>query len=342
LVPVVLAPVRRGSCHAVTSLDDDWRTGAAEAHNSDMSRVMRTMSACVAFAVASAAAAPPAYRGTLTLARDGAGDAFNPAVIVDLDLASNKAVMRFEGFDATRTHSGETAYLSRLAPGYTFDVGVVAADARGVPGAPLYVCKTFTFNLNRVCHTPKLSPDGQRVAFGTAAGGGKVCKNDFGTRFGDYVIVRDRKGGEVARFEGWYWPEWLPDGQLLMLGSPCRGAGVWIADRGLHQPVRIDGNRVATPAKQPAVSPDGRRVALVWNGQVWVLSLDDRHELAQVTRADKPVASAAWSPDGNSLAVLQWNVTMPARSLLLLRPGEDRSAVVRELDFYPFGPMSWH
>ena len=34
-------------------------------------------------------------------------------------------------------------------------------------------------------------------------------------------------------------------------------------------------------------------------------------------------------------------MTMRARSLLLMRPGDERSTVVRELEFYPFGPMSW-
>ncbi len=88
------------------------------------------------------------------------------------------------------------------------------------------------------------------------------------------IIVRDRKGAEVARFEGYYYPEWLPNGRLLMLGSPCRRAGVWVADRSPRPPTRADGNQVATPAKFPAVSRDGCRVALVWNNQLWTLTLD--------------------------------------------------------------------
>jgi hypothetical protein len=286
-------------------------------------------------------AASPDYRGTLTLARDGANDPFSPRVVVDLDLASDKLVVRFDGFDPQRARTGETAYITRLAAGYIADYGIVTADARGIPGAPLYVCKSFSFSSNRICHTPKLSPDAQRVAFGTAAGGGKVCKNDYGTKWADYVVVKDRKGGEVARFEGYYYPEWLPDGRLLMLGTQCRGAGVWIVDRALRALTRVDGNQVATPAKLPAVRPDGARVALVWNNQLWTLTLDGRRELTQVTHASNPVAAAAWSPDGNALAVILSDVTMPVKALLLLRPGDERSAVVRKLSFYPFGPMSW-
>jgi hypothetical protein len=281
------------------------------------------------------------YSGTLTLARDGANDPFSPRVIVDLDLASNKLMVRFDGFDAQRTRTGEFAYITRLTQGYVADYGVVTADARGVPSAPVYVCSRFSFSSNRICHTPKLSPDGQRVAFGTAAGGGKLCKDSYGTRWADYVVVDQRKGGEIARFEGYYYPEWLPDGRLLMLGSQCRGAGVWIADPSLRGLTRVDGDQVATPAKLPATSPDGRRVALVWNNQVWTLTLDGKRELSQVTRAENPVAAAAWSPDGSALAVIFAGVSMPVKSLLLVRPGEERSAVMRELSFYPFGPMSW-
>ena len=281
------------------------------------------------------------YSGTLTLARDGANDPFSPRVIVDLDLASNKVTVRFDGFDPQRTRTGEFAYITRLTQGYIADYGVVTADTRGVPSAPLYVCSRFSFNSNRICHTPKLAPDGQRVAFGTAAGGGTVCKDAYGTKWADYVVVEQRKGGEITRFEGYSYPEWLPDGRLLMLGSQCRGAGVWIADQALRDLTRVDGKEVATPAKLPAVSPDGKRVALVWNNQLWTLTLDGRHELAQVTRAENPVAAAAWSPDGSAVAVIFAGVSMPVKSLLLLRPGDEGSAVMRQLPFYPFGPMSW-
>lgn len=282
-----------------------------------------------------------AFRGTLTLARPGSDDPFRPQEIVDLDLATNRVTTRFQGFDPHQSRGGETAYLSRLTGGTIADFGVVAADARGVPGRPLHVCKSFSFSSNRICHTPRLSPDGRLVAFGTAAGGGSVCKTEYGVRWADYVIVSDRRGAEVARYEGYDYPEWLPDGRLLMMGSPCRDAGVWIADRSLRTLTRVDGGEVATPAALPAASPDGGRVALVWNNQLWQLTLDGRHQLTQLTRLDRPVAAATWSPDGRALAVLQWEVTMPVKSLLLFRPGDERSAETRQLPFYPFGPLSW-
>ena len=93
----------------------------------------------------------------------------------------------------------------------------------------------------------------------------------------------------------------------------CRGAGVWIADGARAEPRRIDGGQVATPAGAPAVSPDGRRVAMPWNKQLWTLTLDGTDELTQVTRFEQSVSAGAWSPDGTAFAVLLWDVAQVER-----------------------------
>jgi hypothetical protein len=68
-----------------------------------------------------------------------------------------------------------------------------------------------------------------------------VCKDTYGTKWADYVVVERRKGGEITRFEGYFYPEWLPDGRLLMPGSQCREAGVWVTDQALRSLTRVDG-----------------------------------------------------------------------------------------------------
>jgi dipeptidyl aminopeptidase/acylaminoacyl peptidase len=248
---------------------------------------------------------------------------------------------RAGGLDAFRARTGETAYLARLEAGHVADHGVTVADARGVTAAPLYLCPDFSFGFNAICRTPKLSPDGRRVAFAASFVGGSVCKTSYGTAYGEYVVVRDRKGAEVAKFEGYSFPEWLPDGRLLMLGTSCRGAGVWVADAALRAPARVDGNQVGIPATYPTASPDGKRVAFVWNRQLWMLTLGAQPELTQLTQLDTEVGSATWSPDGTALAVLLWNVSMPVKALLLMRPGDEGSVVRRELPFYPYGPIAY-
>lgn len=281
------------------------------------------------------------YRGVVTFATPGNGDPFSPTTIQDLDLESGDLTVRFDGLDASEARSGETAYVTRLAPGWMANHGVVVADRRGIPGAPIFVCRDYNYSSNAICGVPKLSPDGNRVAFVTRGGGGSVCTNSFGLHWADFVVVTDRKGAEVARFEGYTGPEWSPDGRLLVLGTQCRNAGIHRTDDGLHSLTRIDGGQVSTPVWAPAVSPDGRKLAFVWNRQLWSLGLAGEPELEQLTRMPKSVSAAAWSPDGKALAILLFDVSMPVRSLALLRPGDASSLEVRTLPVYPYGPLSW-
>jgi hypothetical protein len=92
----------------------------------------------------------------------------------------------------------------------------------------------------------------------------------------------------------------------------------------------------------PAVSPDGRRVAFVWNEQLWTLTLDGRGELARVNTFDYAISAVAWSPDGTAFAVIPWDVVSPLPYVLLFHPGDERTAVAHPLSFYPYGPISWH
>jgi hypothetical protein len=284
--------------------------------------------------------ATPTYRGTITFATTGNGDPFHPSVVQDFDLATGQYTVRFDGLDATRTRSGELAFLQRLAPGVYADHGVVVVDARGVPGAPLFVCNKFRASDNRTCATPKLSPNGRLVAFVTV-GSGTVCDGGYGMKWGNFVVVSDRRGAEVARYEGYSAPEWLPDGRLIMMGTQCRRGGIYLTDASLRSMSRVDGEQVNTPASAPAISPDGGTLAFVWNNQLWALKLAGRPELSQLTAMPKPVTAGAWSPDGSALAVLMFDVTMPVRSMALFRPGDQKSVVFRELGAYAYGPISW-
>ena len=82
-------------------------------------------------------------------------------------------------------------------------------------------------------------------------------------------------------------------------------------------------------------------MGFVWNKQLWVLGLDERRELTQITAFPNQIASAAWSPDGTAFAVLTFDVILPVRALVLFRPGDQDSLVILELSFYPYGPISW-
>jgi WD40 repeat protein len=287
-----------------------------------------------------ASSAAPNYRGVITFATTGNGDPFHPGVVQDLDLATGQLTVRFDGLDASRTRSGELAFVQRLAPGTYADHGIVVVDSRGVPGAPVFVCRGFRFSDNRTCAVPKLAPNTRLVAFVTV-GSGTVCDGGYGMKWGSFVVITDRRGAEVARFEGYTSPEWLPDGRLLMMGTQCRRGGIWLTDGSLRSLSRVDGDQVNTPAAAPAASPDGKTLAFVWNNQLWSLKLVGQPDLTQLTALAKPVTAAAWSPDGSAIAALMFDVSMPVRSMALFRPGDQKSMVFRDLGVYPYGPISW-
>ena len=236
------------------------------------------------------------YEGVLTFATPGNGDPFSPTIIQDYDIATGGLTVRFDGVDPSQAKGGEVAYITRLTGGWMADHGVVVADARGVPGAPVFVCKGFNWIDNQSCHTPKLSPDKQRVAYVSRGGWGKICRDGYGMYWSDFVDVTDRKGNLLARYEGYYAPEWLPDGRLLMMGSLCQQAGIHVADVALKGLTRIDAEQVVTPAGGPSISPDGRALAFIWHSQVWHMPLSGKPELTQLTRFGKSVSAVTWSP----------------------------------------------
>lgn len=288
-------------------------------------------------------------QGTLTFGTNLA-HIWYPTHVVDLDLATNSITTRFEGIDPERAPSGETTYLAYLSGSYgnsTLSFGVKVASPQGLPGPSLYVAEEYGFSGDQNCHTPRLSPDGTRVAFSIIASGGQLCRDNYGLLRGAFVVVRSRStGAELARFEGYYHPAWLPDGRLLMLGSECDEAnihsGLWMSSANLGAPTRVDGGQITTPAAFPAVNPrNPNLVALVWNGQLWQITLDSTHVLTQLTALEIPVLAATWSPDGSALAVLQYTLSLPTKTILFFKPGQQNSVEVRPLSTYPSGPLSW-
>ena len=133
----------------------------------------------------------------------------------------------------------------------------------------------------------------------------------------------------------------LPGSPPVIGMSPSGHLTGLVADATLRRIARIDGGQVATPASVPAVSPDGGRLAFVWNNQLWAMTLTGRPELTQLTALGKPVTAGSWSPDGSAVAALMFDVSMPVRSIALFRPGDQRSMEFRSVPVYPYGPLSW-
>jgi dipeptidyl aminopeptidase/acylaminoacyl peptidase len=152
---------------------------------------------------------------------------------------------------------------------------------------------------------PRLSPDGERLAFlATFAGRGQlvVVPADGGP---ELVITSDPAPRPAAAYGGGVF-DWTPDGESLVYAATDGGLWWVSAVGGPSRPV-VTGTTSA-PAAAPAVSPDGR----------WVAYTVDQHHvgMAAVDGSSWPVLLSAgadfcfdpaWSPTSTTVAWHEWD-----------------------------------
>jgi Tol biopolymer transport system component len=144
--------------------------------------------------------------------------------------------------------------------------------------------------LDTVSGSPKISPDGQRIAI-------EWHSIDAGDAGGvPIVTVFDRSGKVLARWKNADEWDWLPDGRLLLA---VRNQ-LFVSNAALSQASKI--LDLADDIGGLAASPDGARIAFSMAGHLWTLNTDGSG-LKRMTRARQTVDSPAWSPDGRYLAL---------------------------------------
>ncbi|NHC13121.1 WD40 repeat domain-containing protein [Motilibacter deserti] len=162
-----------------------------------------------------------------------------------------------------------------------------------------------------------LSPDGTRTVSPAGRSGYAASVDVQDLRTGRHREV-PMPGAAPADGEfvpsGWSVLAWMPDGDGLVLAGPAGGLGVLDLATGTFQRV-ADHAAGLVPGSAVAVRGDGRRIAYVVEGQLVVVDVADGWTALQATLPPGAQlgGKAAWSPDGESVAVSVPSGPPPAR-----------------------------
>jgi len=142
--------------------------------------------------------------------------------------------------------------------------------------------------------TPRLSPDGRRVALWVIARGGEsIWVYDLAR----HSLDRVTRGGND------FGPEWSTDGDYILYGSDRSGAFAnWRAradGTGEPEPLALGG--IPYPFDSGSLSPDGALMALTWDGDIYVVAVGST-EAEPWFESAAHEATPAFSPDGRWIA----------------------------------------
>lgn len=211
--------------------------------------------------------------------------------IRELDLSSMTVRDVRAGKDPAHARSGEDVFVMedrKLCGKEPEDRCVMVAGTDGRAVVAFKACKG--------CELASLSPDGSLFAY---AG---YCREKLCKEAAHATFLRDRTGRIAHVFPALGSPSWTPEGKLVLSGDALQGhAGLYLAADLVHD-VRIDAG-IPDP-KEPAVSPDGKRIAYRVTGadaQIFVVGLDGQNPKKITELGDHTAAWPTWSPDGKWL-----------------------------------------
>jgi Tol biopolymer transport system component len=163
-----------------------------------------------------------------------------------------------------------------------WNVQVIGSDGSGVKRIALEA------------RAPGWSPDGRRLAYESGV-------SAYGTAYGVTIARLDGSGSVQVGAIYSVGPVWSPGGgEIAFQARPTEDSpttSIYV--------VRADGThkRRLAAGHDPIWSPDGRRLAFIWNYRLVTIGADGKGR-RRLSRAGEFVGDAAWSPNGRTLAVV--------------------------------------
>lgn len=93
-------------------------------------------------------------------------------------------------------------------------------------------------------------------------------------------------------------PSWVPDGSLIVSGF-LSDNGIYKVSPDFSSVQRIDPN--LSNVSEPSVSPDGKSIAFIRDGQVWIMGIDGSNP-TQLYTGSFSFGMPTWSPDSKYIA----------------------------------------
>jgi dipeptidyl aminopeptidase/acylaminoacyl peptidase len=158
----------------------------------------------------------------------------------------------------------------------------------------------------RVLAEPRLSPDGERIAFVTNVGGRGQLVVMPAIGGAEVVVTSDPPPRPVAAYGGGAF-DWTPDGEALVYAAVDGGLWRTRSDGGVAR--RIVAKQPDGGCAAPAISPDGTRVAFVVNQQhVAVAPLDGSAWPFELSSGADFCFDPSWSVDSARVVWHEWDV----------------------------------